>query len=50
MQFNGTNNKKFFVGHGDGLGPGDHTYKFLKKIFSNKICQHIMFIYVVHFF
>ncbi|MEI9933651.1 MAG: UDP-2,3-diacylglucosamine diphosphatase [Ferruginibacter sp.] len=32
-------NKKFLVGHGDGLGPGDHGYKFLKKIFRNKICQ-----------
>jgi UDP-2,3-diacylglucosamine hydrolase len=27
------------VGHGDGLGPGDHTYKFLKQVFKNKICQ-----------
>ena len=33
------NNKKFFVGHGDGLGPGDHGYKFIKKIFRNKLCQ-----------
>jgi UDP-2,3-diacylglucosamine hydrolase len=33
------NNKKFFVGHGDGLGPGDHGYKFIKKIFRNKFCQ-----------
>ncbi|MBS1628224.1 MAG: UDP-2,3-diacylglucosamine diphosphatase [Bacteroidetes bacterium] len=33
------NNKKFFIGHGDGLGPGDHGYKFIKKIFRNKICQ-----------
>jgi len=31
--------KKFYIGHGDGLGPGDHSYKFLKKIFSNKLCQ-----------
>ena len=23
--------KRFYVGHGDGLGPGDHGYKFLKK-------------------
>lgn len=29
------NNKKFIVGHGDGLGPGDYRYKMLKKIFSN---------------
>lgn len=26
--------KKVFVGHGDGLGPGDRGYKFLKKFFS----------------
>jgi UDP-2,3-diacylglucosamine hydrolase len=35
----GWNNKKFYVGHGDGLGPGDHGYKFIKKIFRNKFCQ-----------
>lgn len=33
------NNKKFLIGHGDGLGPGDNGYKFLKKVFSNQICQ-----------
>jgi len=33
------NGKKFYIGHGDGLGPGDHGYKFIKKIFRNKICQ-----------
>jgi UDP-2,3-diacylglucosamine hydrolase len=37
-EFNG---KKFFIGHGDGLGPGDHGYKFIKKIFSNKLCQFL---------
>lgn len=31
--------KKFFIGHGDGLGPGDKGYKRLKKIFANKYCQ-----------
>lgn len=31
--------KKFFIGHGDGLGPGDHGYKFIKKVFANKVCQ-----------
>lgn len=31
--------KRFFIGHGDGLGPGDHGYKFLKKIFANPLCQ-----------
>jgi UDP-2,3-diacylglucosamine hydrolase len=33
------NQKKFLIGHGDGLGPGDHGYKFLKKIFRNPVCQ-----------
>ncbi len=33
------NGKKFLIGHGDGLGPGDHGYKFIKKIFRNKFCQ-----------
>ena len=33
--------KKFFVGHGDGLGPGDHRYKFIKKVFRNKFSQRI---------
>ncbi|GHA70672.1 UDP-2,3-diacylglucosamine diphosphatase [Pontibacter akesuensis] len=32
-------NKTFYIGHGDGLGPGDHTYKLLKKVFDNKVCQ-----------
>ena len=31
--------KRFLIGHGDGLGPGDHGYKFIKKIFRNKACQ-----------
>ncbi len=31
--------KQFFIGHGDGLGPGDKGYKFMKKVFSNPICQ-----------
>jgi UDP-2,3-diacylglucosamine hydrolase len=31
--------KTFFIGHGDGLGPGDHSYKFIKKVFANKVCQ-----------
>ncbi len=32
-------NKTFYIGHGDGLGPGDRSYKLLKKIFTNKLCQ-----------
>lgn len=31
--------KQFFIGHGDGLGPGDHSYKLLKKVFANPLCQ-----------
>lgn len=33
------NEKKFYVGHGDGLGPGDHGYKRLKKLFRNPVAQ-----------
>lgn len=29
--------KKILVGHGDGLGPGDQSYKFLKKVFTNPV-------------
>jgi UDP-2,3-diacylglucosamine hydrolase len=31
--------KKFYLAHGDGLGPGDNGYKFLKKVFSNRFNQ-----------
>ncbi|MFT4525051.1 MAG: UDP-2,3-diacylglucosamine hydrolase [Granulosicoccus sp.] len=31
-------NLKVFIGHGDGLGPGDHRYKLIKKVFSNPLC------------
>ncbi len=31
--------RKLLIGHGDGLGPGDTTYKMLKKFFNSKICQ-----------
>lgn len=33
------NNVKFQIGHGDGLGPGDYSYKILRKLFRNKIAQ-----------
>lgn len=33
------NGKKFFIGHGDGLGPGDHSYKLMKSVFRNSACQ-----------
>ncbi len=35
-EFNG---KKFYLAHGDGLGPGDHGFKFMKKIFVGKFNQ-----------
>lgn len=31
--------KKFFLVHGDGRGPGDKGYKFLKRVFERKINQ-----------
>ena len=31
--------KACFIGHGDGLGPGDYKYKQLKKVFTSRICQ-----------
>lgn len=31
--------KKFFIGHGDGLGPGDFGYKFIKKVFASPVSQ-----------
>lgn len=33
--------KTFFLAHGDGLGPGDRGYKFMKKVFENKINQRL---------
>lgn len=36
---NSSNNCLLFIGHGDGLGPGDYGYKFLKKVFRNPVCQ-----------
>ena len=38
FEFNG---KKFLIGHGDGLGPGDKKYKFIKKIFRNKFSNRL---------
>ena len=31
--------KSLYIGHGDGLGPGDLGYKFIKAIFRNRLCQ-----------
>jgi UDP-2,3-diacylglucosamine hydrolase len=33
------NGKTFLVGHGDGLGTGDASYKFIKRIFAGKFNQ-----------
>lgn len=33
------NRKKFYIAHGDGLGPGDYGYKFIKKVFASSVCQ-----------
>ena len=33
------NGTTFYVAHGDGLGPGDYGYKFLKVIFTSSIAQ-----------
>lgn len=38
FEFNG---RKFYIAHGDGLGPGDRKYKFMKKIFRNPVCQFV---------
>jgi UDP-2,3-diacylglucosamine hydrolase len=32
---------RFFLSHGDGLGPGDYGYKILKAIFRNKVLQFL---------
>lgn len=37
--------KNFMIGHGDGLGPGDHGYKFIKKIFRNPLSR-ILFSFI----
>lgn len=31
--------KTFYIAHGDGLGPGDYSYKLLKKVFTSKALQ-----------
>lgn len=33
------NNQKFYIGHGDGLGPGDKGYKAMKKVFRHPASQ-----------
>ena len=31
--------QRLLIGHGDGLGPGEASYKLLKKFFNSRICQ-----------
>lgn len=31
--------KRFMIGHGDGIGPKDGGYKFIKKLFANRFSQ-----------
>lgn len=33
------NGKRFFLAHGDGLGPGDKGYKFIKKLFAGRFTR-----------
>jgi len=33
------NSTSFFIGHGDGLGPGDKGYKRMKKVFTNPLAK-----------
>jgi len=33
------NEKQFFIGHGDGLGPGDKGFKRMKKVFTNPVAK-----------
>jgi len=35
------NDKVFYIGHGDGLGPGDYGYKRMKKVFTNPFSKWI---------
>jgi UDP-2,3-diacylglucosamine hydrolase len=31
--------KRFYIAHGDGLGPGDRGYKMMKAVFRNRFCR-----------
>lgn len=39
------NGKTFLIGHGDGLGPGDHGYKRLKKVFRSPVSKWLFGIF-----
>ena len=38
-QTGGVSLTTFYIVHGDGLGPGDFGYKYLKKVFESKLSQ-----------
>jgi len=38
-EFREFNGKHFYLAHGDGLGPGDQGYKFIKKVFASPVNQ-----------
>ncbi|HMZ88799.1 MAG TPA: UDP-2,3-diacylglucosamine diphosphatase [Chitinophagales bacterium] len=33
--------KKFYIGHGDGVGPGDRGFKLMKSVFTNRFAQFL---------
>ncbi len=33
--------RRFLIAHGDGLGPGDHRYKLLKRVFRSPLCRSL---------
>jgi UDP-2,3-diacylglucosamine hydrolase len=33
--------RNLLIGHGDGLGPGDHGYKFIKRVFRNPLARWV---------
>lgn len=39
------NRCSFYIGHGDGLGPGDRGYKAMKKVFRHPVCQWLFGIF-----
>ncbi len=43
------NGKKFLIGHGDGLGPGDQGYKRLKKVFRSPVSKWLFGIFPPRF-
>ena len=38
------NDTQFFIGHGDGLGPGDKGYKRMKKLFTNPLAKKLFYL------